>query len=170
MTRPTHFNHIVHSRKLYQQFVVDMWAIKKTAALNWMKYNQKKIQADTYSGLQQSIAEGRVPDSGATILAKSFTGGQRWYNNAFKNSMAISCIHGKPSLFITMILDVKCPEVLDLLQEEENPYDRPDLLIRIFELKRNKFMKMIISKNGSPGIFEEVVAHVAVVEFKKRGE
>ena len=51
MTRPTHFNHIVHSRKLYQQFLVDMWAIKETAALNWMKYNQKKIRADTYSRL-----------------------------------------------------------------------------------------------------------------------
>ena len=84
--------------------------------------------------------------------------------------MAISCVHGKPSLFITMTLDVECPDVLDLLREGENPYDRPDLLIRIFELKRNKFMKKIIGENGSPGIFGKVVAHVAVVEFQKRGE
>ena len=33
MTRPTHYNHIVHSRKLYQQFLVDMWAIKENSAL-----------------------------------------------------------------------------------------------------------------------------------------
>ena len=126
MTRSTHFNHIVHSRKLFQQFLVDMWAIKETSVLTWMKYNQKTIGADAYSGVQQSIAEGRVAGSGATVLAKSFTRGQRWYNNAFKDSMAISRVKGKHRLFITKMLNIECPEVLALLCEGESPYDRPD--------------------------------------------
>ena len=53
-----------------------MWAIKETLLLNWMKFNQKTIRADVYSGVQRSIAEGRVASSGATVLAKSFTGGR----------------------------------------------------------------------------------------------
>ena len=170
MARSTHFNHIIHSRKLFQQFLVDMWAIKETSVLTWMKFNQKTIRADVYLGVQQSIAEGRVAGSDARVLAKSFTGGERWYNNVFKNSMAISRVKGKPSLFIIKTLNVKCPEVQALLREGENPYDRPDVLVCVFELKRNRFMKLILGEKGAPGIFGKVVAHVAVVEFQKRGE
>ena len=170
MTRPTQFNHVVHSRKLFQQFLVDHWAIKETSALNWMKFNQKTICADVYSGVQRSIAEGAVASSGATVLAKSFTGGERWYSNAFRDAMAIVRVKGKPSLFITMTLDVNCPEVRALLRDGESPYDRPDILVRVFELKRNKFMKMVLGEKGRPGIFGRVKAHVAVVEFQKRGK
>ena len=81
--------------------------------------------------------------------------------------MAISRVKGKPSLFITKTLNVKCPEVQALLREGENPYDRPDVLVCVFELKRNKFMKLILGEKGVPGIFGKVVAHVAVVEFQK---
>ena len=170
MTRPTQFNHIVHSRKLFQQFLVDHWAIKETSALNWMKFNQHTIRADVYSGVQRSIAEGTVASSGATVLAKSFTGGERWYSNAFMDAMAICRVKGKPDLFLTKTLDVNCPEVRALLRDGESPYDRPDILVRVFELKRNKFMKLILGEGGRAGIFGKVKAHVAVVEFQKRGE
>ena len=105
--------------------------------------------------------------SGAAVLAKSFTGGERWYNNTFKDSMTISRVKGKPSLFITKTLDVKCPKVQALLREGENPYDRPDVLVRVFELKRNRFMKLILGEKGAPDIFGKIVAYVAVVEFQK---
>ena len=149
--------------------MVDMWAIKEMAELNWMKNNQTTIRADVYSGVKKSIAEGTVESSGATVLAKSFTGGERWYSNAYMDSMAISRVKGKPALFITKTLDVNCPEVQALLGDGENPYDRPDILVRVFEIKRNKFMKLVVGENGAPGIFGKCIAYVAVVEFQKRG-
>ena len=118
---------------------------------------------------EKSIAEGTIESSGTTVLAKTFTGGQRWYSNAFHDSMAIARVKGKPALFLTKTLDVKCPEVQALLADGENPYDRPDILVRVFEIKRNEFMKLIVGENGAPGIFGNVVAYVAVVEFQKRG-
>ena len=169
MTRPDRFNHIIHSGKLFQQFLVDMWAIKEMESLNWMKNNQNTIRADVYSGVKKSIAEGTIESSGTTVLAKTFTGGQRWYSNAFHDSMAIARVKGKPALFLTKTLDVKCPEVQALLTDGENPYDRPDILVRVFEIKRNEFMKLIVGENGAPGIFGKVIAYVAVVEFQKRG-
>ena len=84
--------------------------------------------------------------------------------------MAIVRVKGKPGLFITMTLDVNCPEVRALLRDGESPYDRPDILVRVFELKQNKFMKMVLGEKGRPGIFGRVKAHVAVVEFQKRGK
>ena len=62
-------------------------------------------------------------------------------------------------------MDVKCPEVMNHLQPGETPYDRPDLLCRIFELKRKELLRDI-KKNY---IFGECIAHVCVIEFQKRG-
>lgn len=170
MTRPTHFNHIVQSRGLFQQFCVDYWAINEHRKLEWFRCNQKQIRADVYKGVQQSIAEGRVPTSGSTVLASSFTGGDRWYRNAYQDAMAIVRAKGKPDFFITMTLDVNCPEIKALLRPGQSPYDRPDILCRVFEVKRNKLMKMLIGENGNPGIYGKLKAHLAVVEFQKRGK
>ena len=74
MTRPMQFNHIVHSRKLFQQFLVDHWAIKETWALNWMKFNQKTIRADVYLGVQRFIAKGTVASSGAMVWPNHLPG------------------------------------------------------------------------------------------------
>ena len=47
----------------------------------------------------------------------------------------VRAIKGKPDFFITMTLNVNCPEIKALLRPEQSPYDRPDILCRVFELK-----------------------------------
>ena len=50
MTRPDRFNHIIHSGKLFQQFLVDMWAIKEMQSLNWMKKTKTQFEQMSTQG------------------------------------------------------------------------------------------------------------------------
>ena len=51
------------------------------------------------------------------------------------------------------------------LFENQTAYDRPDLVARVFNLKKKAFLKDLIQN----GVFGKVVAHVHTVEFQKRG-
>ena len=51
--------------------------------------------------------------------------------------MSIVHTKGKPTLLITMTVDIHCDEVKRLLKDSESPYDRPDIICRVYEQKRN---------------------------------
>lgn len=51
---------------------------------------------------------------------------------------------GKPSLFITYTLDVTCKEVKDNLAPGQSPYDRPELLNKVFEIKKKELIREIV--------------------------
>ncbi|KAL7542017.1 hypothetical protein ACHAXR_012464, partial [Thalassiosira sp. AJA248-18] len=89
MERGNHANIFHHANRLYQQLLVDLWGIIEGMRISWMKRNQRTIRADLYFGLRDSIRAGDVSNSGATILAASFTGGDRWYHKGYKNAMAL---------------------------------------------------------------------------------
>ncbi|KAL7555308.1 hypothetical protein ACHAWF_019019, partial [Thalassiosira exigua] len=166
MTRPMRINHMHLANKLYQQWIVDQWGIEENKRMEWFKHNQHTIRADLYRGVEDSLRSGEIENSGrSTILASSFTQGNRWYNNRFKNAMAIVRKRGKPDFFITMTMDINCPEVKACLKPGQTPYDRPDIVCRVFQLKRDKLIKAIKSE----GIFGKCKATVGVIEFQKRG-
>jgi hypothetical protein len=66
------------------------------------------------------------------------------------------------------------PEIQEALLEEESldgghrqkqsSYDRPDIVSRVFEQKKNAVIKEI-----KDGIFGKAVAHIHTIEFQKRG-
>ena len=165
MERTTYYNYILRARRLFQQFIVDMWAMAETKRLSYHKNNQKTLRASTYHAVQQAVAAGRVGDSGALVVASSFTGGQRWYTKSYKNAMALVRQFGKPTFFITETMDVNCPEVREHLMPGQTPYDRPDILCRLFQLRRKRLICMIVKE----GCFGKVKAYLAVIEFQKRG-
>ena len=66
--------------------------------------------------------------SGSTVLPASFSYGDRWYNNAYKDVMSIVRAKGKPYMSLTMTMDVNCLETKAKLKPGQMPYNRPDLL------------------------------------------
>ena len=82
-------------------------------------------------GRGDSNQHGRI-----VILPASFTGSPRYMSSHFQDAMALVRQFGKPDLFITMTMDIHCPEVTGQLREGQTPYDRPDLLTRVFHGKR----------------------------------
>ena len=159
-------SHLHYGRKLYQQFIVDNYTRIEANNLNWIRMNQKTIRAELYNNLQDAHSQDTHDRVGrAYILPASHTGSDRWYHKWYKNAMTLVQKYGKPTFFITMTMDPNCEEVRQHLNEGETPYDRPDIVCRIFELKRKELLRLI--KEGH--IFGECIAHVCVIEFQKRG-
>ena len=77
------------------------------------------------------------------------------------DAMALARVYVKPDFFT---FDVDCPEVKAELEPGQKPYDRPDVLCRVFNQKRNEFLKDIKRR-----VLGKYKAHVSVIEFQKRG-
>ena len=69
-----------------------------------------------------------------------------------------------------MSMDVNCPEIKAKLKPGLTPYNRPDILCRVLEIKINKFMAMILGIGGESPISGKTTAHIVMIEFQKRGE
>ena len=120
-----------------------------------------------YSGLTD-ISENEIPADQIgkrLILSSSFTGSARHMFKIFQDSMAITRYYQHPDIFLTMTANPKWPEIVQALLPHQKPIDRPDLVSRVFELKRKSLMNEIKNKN----VFGKKLAHVFTVEFQKRG-
>ena len=79
--------------------------------------------------------------------------------------MAIVRHYHKPDLFITMTCNPNWPEIINNLKPGETAENRPDLVARVFQLKKKQFLDDIIKGK----IFGESIAHLWVIEHQKRG-
>jgi len=79
--------------------------------------------------------------------------------------MAICREFHKPDLFITMTCNPKWSEIETELLPGQTAQDRPDLVARVFKLKMESFLDAVLKVQ----IYGEVAAHMAVVEWQKRG-
>ena len=79
--------------------------------------------------------------------------------------MAITRHNHHPNIFLTMTANPKWCEITYALLPHQIHTDRPDLIARVFELKRKYLMKEI----GKNIVFGKKVAHVFIIEYQKRG-
>ena len=81
----------------------------------------------------------------------------------FQDSMAIARYFKRIDLFITMMANPHWPEVQRELFPGQDPSDRPDLIARVFRLKKEALLHDIM-KNG---IFGWPVAKIYTIKFQK---
>jgi len=79
--------------------------------------------------------------------------------------MAIVRRYGKPHLFLTFTCNTQWPEIKSSLFDGETANDRPDIVCRVFRLKLQDMLDVIVKKQ----VFGPVVSHVRTIEFQKRG-
>ena len=167
--------------RLFQEWICTSWVAVEDQRLLYQSLNQKALRADSYKNVQQATEErmrdlapredGLYRDDhqrapiGRKILASSFTGSPRWYNAKFQDGMAICREYHKPDFFVTMTCNPNWPEIKDDLLEGQSPQDRPDIVARIFKMKKDQLMKDLTAGH----LLGEVVAHMSVTEFQKRG-
>lgn len=146
---------------------MDAWASTEQNRLTYFRLNQNTLRAELYKDLTDCISEGVEPlqIGRRMILPSSFTGSARNMFEIYQDSMAITRYNQHPDIFLTMTANPKWPEISKELLPGQNALDRPDLVARVFELKRKALMKEIKDKN----IFGKKVAHVFTIEFQKRG-
>ena len=153
--------------RLFQQYVVDAFVACETTALDWLRKNQDKIRADVYNGLADTLIREDVSPGNLGrrfILPSSFTGGDRFMQQLFQDSMAIVRYFGKPTFFITFTANPRWPEILRELNPGQQPTDRPDIIARVFRLKIQELLTDL--KNG---LFGPYAGHVYTIEYQKRG-
>lgn len=165
-----YFVPIHYGRKLFQQWVVDQYARIEWERLGWIYRNQTTLKAAQYKGLLDFL-NSKSEQSGAqigrqVILPSTHYGSPRNMSQHFQDAMRIVSEFGKPHLFITMTASTEDPDLKKLLEGTgQTASDRPDLMARIFDLKKKKLIKMVCEE----GMFGQVVAYVYSIEFQKRG-
>ena len=82
----------------------------------------------------------------------------------FQDSMAIARYFKKVDIFLTMTCNPNWPEITRELHPGKTAYDRPDLVSRVFQMKKQALLQDIM--NGALG---RTVAYVYSIEFQKRG-
>lgn len=166
-TRNSEFSLLFYAGRLFQQYCVDAFSSCEATALDWIRKNQDKIRADIYEGLRDHLitTDVNLDELGRrVVLPSSFTGGDRFMQQLFQDSMAIVRYYGKPTLFITFTANPRWPEIVRNLFAGQQPADRPDLIARIFRLK---VKQLLTDLRG--GLFGPYQAHVYTIEYQKRG-
>jgi hypothetical protein len=160
-------NIILHGGKLFHQYVVDQFAKYEQSNIRYIQMHQKQIRAGVYQGFEDQAMNDKSPqDVGKRIiLPSSFTGGPRYLNQLFQDSLSITAALGRPSVFITITCNPHWPEIVEQLSPNETPNDRPDIIARVFNQKFNLILEELTKK----GILGECTAHMYTIEFQKRG-
>lgn len=167
--RRNHFNIVLRGGRLFQQYAVDAWASAEQSRLTFLVQNQNKIRATLYSGLQDALQETDDVDLNElgqrTILPSSYQGSPRHMYQIFQDAMCLARYHRKIDLFITMTANPRWPEVLEALLPGQKPEDRPDIVARVFNMKKKALLKDIYEN----GVFGRTAAYIYTIEFQKRG-
>lgn len=140
---------------LFLQFVVDAWCSVERGRLQWVRTHQSIIRSDLYNNIVDSLRRGDVvaTDVGKrVVLPSSFTGGYRYMQQNFQDSLALCKEYGHPNLFITFTCNPKWGEIQSSIQSSGS-YDasvRPDIVARVFKMKLDA-MIADITKNSLLG-------------------
>lgn len=168
--RVEEFSCILRGGRLFQQYLVDGYASVDQNRLSYLRHNQRQLRASLYNGLEDAISNRddnvNLDELGQRfILPSSYIGGPRHMQQRYQDAMAIARYFRKVDLFITVTANPRWPEVTAELFPGQTSFDRPDLVARVFELKKAD----IIDEIYKYGIFGECAAYVYTIEFQKRG-
>ncbi|XP_058751157.1 uncharacterized protein LOC131624213 [Vicia villosa] len=161
---------LLHSRRLFQQFLVDGFAMMESERLNWLRTNQSKLRVGKYNNLNDRCngAEANTaPKRGKrVVLPSTFVGSKRYMDQLYFDGMAISSKLGFPDLFVTFTCNPAWPEIQRALSGTNlKPHDRPDLITKVFKIKFDELMDDITKRH----VLGKVIAFMYTIEFQKRG-
>ncbi|PIA26326.1 hypothetical protein AQUCO_09500057v1, partial [Aquilegia coerulea] len=116
------------------------------------------VKNERYFTVIDIVTNGHNPnDIGKKfILPSTHLGSPRHMYEIYQDSMAITRYYKHPDIFMTVTSNPKWPEIQNELKPGQAALDRPDLVARVFELKRKAIMHEIENKR----LFGRVVAKV----------
>lgn len=165
MTRPG--NYFLWYRRLFQQWLVDVYCKIETERLQFLRREQQTLRADNYSNLRDSILreDGNPEQFGQrVVLPATYTGGPRYMFERQSDAMAYVRRMGRADLFITFTTNPKWTEITENCLQGQDPQDRPDIVARVFRQKLKKLLEFI--KKGG---FGRLRAFLYSIEYQKRG-
>ena len=141
------FNPFLMGRRLFQQWIVDSYVKIEKDRIEYCRSNQKQLRAETYQGLidylQEAVNDAHARVGKMVILPSTFVGSLR---NMLQNYQDVRKF-GKPDLFITMTCNPKWREITENLLPKKTAADRPDICARVFNIKKDYLIDLIIKQN-----------------------
>ncbi|CAN1298310.1 ATP-dependent DNA helicase PIF1 [Linum perenne] len=141
------------SGKLFQQYVVNAYALIEAERLEWIRDNQRKLRVHYFNGLMDAFLQGdtNVQLTGKhIILSSTHTSSPRYKYENFQDAMAICRWGGYPDLFLTFTCNSQWPEIqlmIDLVTcSGRKDTNRADIIARVFKLKLNQLLEEITVK------------------------
>ncbi|KAL3034065.1 hypothetical protein AAZX31_02G171400 [Glycine max] len=105
---------LLHSRKLFQQFIVEGYIMVESERLSYIRNKQKKLRVDKYCSLQNSLDIGTskgLTKAKRVILPSMFIRSPHYMDQLYFDGMAICSHVGFPNLFITLTCNPNWPEI-----------------------------------------------------------
>ena len=159
-------DHLFRAGHLKTQFFIDMALKVENARLNWIATHQHDLRGDRYQNLYDAISGDDDARAGIkVVLPSSYAGSYRNLYASWQDSLAICRKVGRPDYFITFTANPKWPEIQNALLPGQKPYDREDLVVRVFHMKMQELLQDLLKKH----VLGVVQGHVWVVEYQKRG-
>ncbi|GBN86329.1 hypothetical protein AVEN_123582-1 [Araneus ventricosus] len=161
------FSNFHSSGKFFQQYIVDAYVKTEDSRLHFLPQNQKDLRIELYRGIldalecrarNENILTGKL-----IILTSSFQGSPRHMQQNYQDAMERK--FGKPDLFLMFTCNPSWSEILNCMEGVQRPEDRPDIIVRVFNMKLKELLEDICKH----GIFGTVLAYIYVIEFQKRG-
>ena len=166
MLRPDEFNHLHRGRNLFNKFLVDMWAKIECERLVYFRGIQRQLRMDDYAHMRDALNNDTLEDTGQLVyLPSTFHGGPRYMQERTQDAMTNVRLHGNPNFFTTFTCNPNWSEITNELLPGQKHSNRPDIVARVFRQKQKKLMDLICDHS----VFGVTVAHIATVEFQKRG-
>ncbi|RZB68704.1 hypothetical protein D0Y65_038465 [Glycine soja] len=148
---------ILHSRRLFQQWIVDGYCMIESQKINYVRQYQQQLRVDKYINLTGSNDHPKTlgrERGKRIILPSSFVGDQRYMEQLYFDGMAICGHLGFPDLFLTMTCNPTWPKIQrKITQSNLTPNNCPDIITRVFKIKLNQLMNDL--KHGN--IFGNII-------------
>ena len=96
---------LLHTRRLLQQFAVDIYVKIEMSRLDFHRKNQTDIRTEILQGVMDSLSAGQTEGKYVghrVYLLASFIGGQRAMHRSNVDAVALFHLFGIPDLFIIM--------------------------------------------------------------------
>jgi hypothetical protein len=168
--------------QLGQIYFTDMISRSIDRRLEWHKRNQHIMLGpngrQTRTRLNQNDLNDDDHSSGdESFLSQSFHGSRRHLRKLSTNALTIVSEYNKPTLFITLTCNPLWPEIQEMLLPGQTPFNRPDIVCRIFYQRLKSFLNNIrngkyfddFDKDGEVTVRREVIYELRVIEYQHRG-
>ena len=164
------FNTIHRMGRLFQQYVVDMYAKIESSRLQYLRFNQGQLHADLYQGLADAVVSSDGQPNGSllgkkVILPSSFTGSPRYQHQLYQDAMGIVCHFGKPDFFVTFTCNPRWQEITDALLPGQTAENCQDIVARVFKLKLKSLLHDLFY--SPKPVLGKMVALIYVIEWQK---
>ena len=156
--------------RLFQQYVVDMYAKIESSRLQYLRFNQGQLHADLYQGLADAVVSSDGQPNGSllgkkVILPSSFTGSPRYQHQLYQDAMGIVCHFGKPDFFVTFTCNPRWQEITDALLPGQTAENHQDIVARVFKLKLKSLLHDLFY--SPKPVLGKMVALIYVIEWQK---